>query len=71
MVAAVIVLFANVIFTLLTWPQLFRRVVRDPRSRDAAGRRTRFFTIHLVLFVIALTLAAASAVAGIALLVDA
>lgn len=52
------ILIVGALFNVVTWPTFLRRVARDPRSRDADGRRTRFFTVHLVLVVIALVLAA-------------
>ncbi|GAA3648390.1 SCO4848 family membrane protein [Microbacterium marinilacus] len=60
-----VLLFANAVFNALVWPTFFRRVARDPRARDAAGRPTRFLTVHAVLIGFALLLAAASAVAGV------
>ena len=62
-------LLANAAFNLLAWPQFLRRVMRDPRARDAAGKRTTFLTVHLVLVTIAVVLAIASAITGIVLLV--
>lgn len=64
---AIVVLAAGAIFNVVAWPAFLRRVARDPRSRDAAGRRTRFFIVHVVLVSIALTIAAASLVAAFAL----
>lgn len=52
------VLVVGAVFNVVTWPTFLRRVSRDPRATDAAGRRTRFFTVHLVLVVIAMVLAA-------------
>ncbi|HJB62538.1 MAG TPA: hypothetical protein H9769_02375 [Candidatus Microbacterium pullistercoris] len=71
MVLLAILLFVNAAFHILTWPNFFRRVVKDPRSRDENGKATRFFTVHLVLFMIAMVIAAVSAVAGVAALVGA
>ena len=65
---AVALLFANAIFNVVAWPQFLRRVMRDPRARDDSGRATAFLRVHIVLVTIALTLAAASVVAGILLL---
>ena len=62
-------LLANAAFNVLAWPQFLRRVLRDPRARDAAGKRTAFLNVHLVLVAIALALAVASAIIGIVLLV--
>ena len=58
-------LIANGVFNVVVWPTFFRRVARDPRARDAAGRATRFLTVHAVIIAIALALAAASVVAGV------
>ncbi|GAB3273033.1 hypothetical protein B5M43_006945 [Microbacterium sp. MEC084] len=63
-------LLANAVFNVLVWPTFLRRVARDPRARDTAGRPTRFLKVHVVLIGIALLLAAASAVAGIVALVQ-
>lgn len=71
MVLLAILLFVNAAFHILTWPNFFRRVVKDPRSRDENGKATRFFTVHLVLFMIAMVIAAVSAVAGVDALVGA
>ncbi|HWK20893.1 MAG TPA: hypothetical protein VNR37_09040 [Microbacteriaceae bacterium] len=68
-VFAATVLLVSAVFNVLTWPTFIRRVARDPRARDAAGRATAFYRVHLVLLVIALAIAAAAAVAGILLLV--
>lgn len=65
----VALLLANVVFNLIVWPPLYRRVVKDPRARDAAGKATKFLTVHIVLFVVAGVLTLASAIAVIAALV--
>ena len=62
------ILFANAVFNIVAWPQFLRRVMRDPRARDAAGKRTTFLTVHLVLVAIAVVLALLSAIAGILVL---
>jgi len=66
-IAIALVLFANALFNVVAWPQFLRRVARDPRARDAAGRATPFLRVHVVLVAIALVLAAASLVGGILL----
>jgi len=66
-----ILLLLNALFSVITWPTFFRRVAKDPRAKDAAGRPTRFLTVHLVLLIIAMVLAAASLVGGIASIVGA
>lgn len=68
-ILAAVVLFVSAVFNVVTWPRFFRRVVADPRARDAAGTATAFFTVHLVLVIIALVLAVAAVAVGIALLV--
>lgn len=67
-VFAAIVLFVSAVFNVVTWPRFFQRVVKDPRARDEAGRPTAFYTVHLVLVILALAIAAASVVAGVLLL---
>ena len=58
MIAFVVtILLVGAVFNIVTWPTFLRRVSRDPRARDADGRRTRFFTVHLVLVVMAIALA--------------
>lgn len=60
-----VLLLLNGVFNIAVWPTFFRRVARDPRARDAAGKATAFFTVHLVIVVVALTLAAVSLLAGV------
>lgn len=67
-VLAAVLLFLTAVFNVVTWPRFFKRVILDPRSRDADGARTPFYTVHLVLVVIALAIAGASAVTGVLLL---
>ena len=64
-VTLAVLLIINGVFNFAVWPTFFRRVARDPRARDAAGKATAFFTVHLVIVIVALTLGAASALAGI------
>jgi hypothetical protein len=64
-VTLAILLILNGVFNVVTWPTFFRRVARDPRARTADGKATPFFTVHLVIVIVALTLAAASLIAGI------
>ncbi|MFJ3385786.1 MULTISPECIES: SCO4848 family membrane protein [unclassified Curtobacterium] len=68
-VFAAVVLFVGALFNLIAWPRFFQRVAKDSRARDAAGRPTTFYTVHLVLLLVALAITAASIVAGILLLV--
>ncbi|WP_375339582.1 SCO4848 family membrane protein [Microbacterium rhizophilus] len=69
MLLLAVLLLANAVFNVLVWPTFYRRVSRDPRARDAAGRPTRFLTVHAVLIGIALLLAVASAIAGVTALI--
>ena len=66
---AAVLLFVTAVFNVVTWPRFFKRVAADPRARDAGNRPTAFYTVHLVLVIIALVIAAASAVVGVLLLV--
>ncbi|PYY59968.1 hypothetical protein DEJ17_06260 [Curtobacterium sp. MCSS17_011] len=69
LVFAAVVLFLGAVFNVVTWPRFFQRVAKDTRARDAAGKPTTFYTVHLVLLLIALAIAVASVIAGILLLV--
>jgi hypothetical protein len=69
LVFAAVVLFIGAVFNVVTWPRFFQRVATDSRARDAAGKPTTFYTVHLVLLLIALAIAIASVIAGILLLV--
>jgi uncharacterized membrane protein len=60
-----LVLIVAGIWSLVVWPQFLRRVMKDPRARDAAGKATRFLTVHVVLVSISMVLGAATAVIGI------
>lgn len=64
-VLAVVLIVAGV-WSLAVWPQFLRRVMKDPRARDAAGRPTRFLTVHIVLVSISMVLGAATAAIGLA-----
>jgi hypothetical protein len=66
-----VLLLINAAFNVLVWPTFYRRVARDERARDAAGRATRFLKVHAVLIGLALVIAVVSAVAAIASLVGA
>ncbi|WP_029289985.1 SCO4848 family membrane protein [Cellulomonas sp. HZM] len=65
---AAVVLLLGALFNVVAWPRFLQRIAADPRARDEAGRRTTFFRVHLVLMLIALTIAAASVVAAVGLL---
>ena len=62
--AAVLLIVAGV-WSLAVWPQFLRRVMNDPRARDAAGKATKFLNVHLVLVSISMVLGAATAVIGV------
>jgi uncharacterized membrane protein len=62
--AALVLIIAGV-WSLVVWPQFLRRVMKDPRARDAAGKATKFLTVHLVLVSISMVLGAATALIGI------
>ncbi|PCE15675.1 hypothetical protein AUC47_12415 [Microbacterium sp. SZ1] len=68
MTVLAVLLFANAAFNALVWPRFYARIAKDPRARDAAGKPTTFLTVHVVLISIALVLALASVLAGIAAL---
>jgi uncharacterized membrane protein len=57
------------IWSLVVWPQFLRRVMKDPRARDAAGKATKFLTVHVILVSVSMVLGAATAAIGIAGLV--
>ncbi|QTX06010.1 SCO4848 family membrane protein [Agromyces archimandritae] len=69
MILAVVLLAANAVFNLVAWPRFYPRIAADPRARDADGRRTPFYTVHLVLIVIGIVLGVASAVTAALLLI--
>jgi hypothetical protein len=63
-----VVLIISGVWSLAVWPQFLRRVMKDPRARDSAGKATKFLTVHVVLVTISLVLGAATAAIGIAAL---
>lgn len=71
LIIAAVLLFANALFNAVVWPRFYPRIANDPRARDAEGRRTPFYTVHVVLIVISLALAAASAIAGVVIVMSA
>lgn len=71
MIPLAVLLFINAAFNIIVWPQFYKRVVRDPRARDAAGKATAFLKVHAILIAIALVLAVVSVIAGVAALVGA
>jgi Na+/proline symporter len=64
-VAWSLVLIVTAVWNLIIWPRFFQRVAADPRARDEAGRRTRFYTVHAVLIAVSLALALAVGVLGV------
>ncbi|KRE87987.1 SCO4848 family membrane protein [Arthrobacter sp. Soil764] len=64
-VLAALVLILAGVWSLVVWPQFLRRVMKDPRARDAAGKATRFLTVHVVLVSISMVLGLATAVIGV------
>ena len=71
MITLAVLLFINAAFNALVWPQFMRRVVNDPRAKNAQGKPTKFLMVHIYLVVFALVLAVVSLIAGIAALVGA
>ncbi|WP_278234846.1 hypothetical protein [Isoptericola sp. AK164] len=64
-VAWSVVLLVAAVWNLVVWPQFWRRVTKDPRSRDDAGRPTRFYTVHAVLVGVSLLLGVLVGVVGL------
>ena len=62
--AAIVLIIAGV-WSLVVWPQFLRRVMKDPRARDAAGKATKFLTVHVVLVTISMVLGLATAIIGV------
>jgi len=57
-----------VAFNVITCPNLFRRVVKGSRARDAYGRSTKLLTVRLYLFIASMVLALLLVIAGVAAL---
>ncbi|GGH89871.1 SCO4848 family membrane protein [Arthrobacter liuii] len=64
-VFAALVLIVAGVWSLVVWPQFLRRVMKDPRARDGAGKATKFLTVHVVLVSISMVLGLATAVIGV------
>lgn len=64
LLAGVVLIIAG-LWSLVVWPQFLRRVMKDPRARDAAGKATKFLTVHVVLVSISMVLGAATAMIGV------
>jgi MFS superfamily sulfate permease-like transporter len=60
-----VVLIVAAVWNLVVWPQFWRRVTKDPRARDDAGRPTRFYTVHAVLVGVSVVLAVLVGVVGV------
>jgi hypothetical protein len=64
-IAVSVLLLINGVYNVVVWPRFLKRIVADPRARDAHGRATTFLRVHVILIGIALVLAALSLVAGV------
>lgn len=64
-----LLLLVTAVWNLIVWPPFLRRVLKDTRSRDDAGRPTSFLRVHTVLVGVSLALAIAVGVLGILTLV--
>ncbi|MBD8080771.1 SCO4848 family membrane protein [Cellulosimicrobium arenosum] len=62
-------LVVTALWNVLIWPRFWRRIAKDPRSRDADGRATRFYTVHAALIGVSLALGLAVGVLGVITLV--
>lgn len=64
-IALAVLLFVNAAFNAIVWPRFYKRVVNDPRAKDAQGKATAFLKVHVVLISIALVIAFVSLLLGI------
>jgi Na+/proline symporter len=64
-VAWSVVLILTALWNVLIWPRFWQRIAKDPRSRDAGGRPTRFLRVHAVLIGVSLALGVAVGVLGV------
>ncbi|MEF2976935.1 SCO4848 family membrane protein [Subtercola sp. YIM 133946] len=69
LVTLAILLIVNAVWNFVVWPQFYKRVSRDTRARDAAGKPTRFLIVHAVLIGISLLLAVVSAIVAVVALI--
>ena len=60
-----VLLIVNAVYNFVTWPQFLKRVARDPKARDAAGKPTPFLTVHIILVTVALAIGIVSLVAAV------
>lgn len=58
-------LVAFAVWSWVIWPTFLKNVAADPRSWQAGGGPTSFFTVHLVLTVVSLVLGSAIGVIGV------
>jgi uncharacterized protein YjeT (DUF2065 family) len=63
-VAWSVVLVLTGLWNLLIWPRFWQRIAKDPRSRDAGGRPTRFLRVHAVLIGVSIALGVAVGILG-------
>lgn len=68
-VVASLLLIVAGLWNLFIWPQFLRRIIKDPRARDEAGKATTFLTVHVVLVSVSIALGVAVGVIGILALV--
>ena len=60
-----VILLLTTVFNVFAWPTFYRRVAKDPRARNAAGKPTTFLRVHAILVTIALAIALVSLVAAV------
>jgi uncharacterized membrane protein len=70
-VTLAILLLVNAVWNAIVWPQFYKRVSKDARARDAAGKPTKFLIVHAVLIGFSLVIALVSAIFGVIGLVQA
>jgi uncharacterized membrane protein len=70
-VTLAILLLVNAVWNAIVWPQFYKRVSKDARARDAAGKPTKFLIVHAVLIGVSLVIALVSAIFGVIGLVQA